>query len=83
MHYVSGPKAEANKPFVWINRSELIQRDLSICRLNQLQENAMIYRGTSDINDDDIKVYGRKITSSSSFPPLSLILSHDDPFRFY
>ena len=66
-HYVSGPRAQANKPFVWINRSELIQRDLSICRLNQLQENAMIYRGTSGMiwenydDNDDVKDYRREI----------------------
>ena len=89
MHYVSGPRAEANKPSVWINRSELIQRDLSTCRLNRVQENAMIYRRTSgllwrnDDDDDHIKDYRRKTASSSSFPPLLLILSHDDLFLFY
>ena len=88
-HYVSGPRAEANKPFVWINRSELIQRDLSECRLNRVQENAMIYRRTTgllwrnDDDDDHIKVDRRKTTSSSSFSPLLLILSHDDLFLFY
>ena len=88
-HYVSGARAEANKPFVWINRSELNQSDLSTCRLNQVQENAMIYRRTpgllwgNDNDDDDIKVYRRKTTSSSSFPPLLLILSHDDLSLFY
>ena len=88
-HYVSGPRAEANKPFVWINHSELIQRDLSACRLNRVQENAMIYRRTSgllwrnDDDDDHIKVDRRKTTSSSSFSPLLLILFHDDLFLFY
>ena len=88
-HYVSGLRAQANKPFVWINRSELIQRDLSACRLNRVQENAMIYRRTSgllwrnDDDDDHIKVDRRKTTSSSSFSPLLLILFHDDLFLFY
>ena len=60
-----------------------------VCRLNRVQENAMIYRRTSGLlwrNDDDdyhIKDYRRKTTSSSSFPPLLLILSHDDLFLFY
>ena len=49
LHYVLGPRAQANKPFVWINRSELIQRDLSTCRLNRVQENAIIYRRTSGL----------------------------------
>ena len=82
-------EAEANKPYVWIRCSELISRDLSVCRPNRLLENAKIYRRTSDPllgndnNDDDIKDYRRKIASSSSFLPLLLILSHDDPILFY
>ncbi len=82
-------EAEANKPYVWIRCSELIPRDLSVCRPNQLPENAKIYRRTSDLllgndnNDDDIKDYGRKITSSSSFSPPLLILFNEDPFLFY
>ena len=44
-----GRRAEANKPFVWISGSELIPSGLSMCRQNQQQENAMIYRRTSDI----------------------------------
>ena len=88
-HYVSGPRAEANKPFVWIRCSELIPRDLSVCCPDRLLENAMFNRRTSDLlwgndnNDDDIKDYRRKIASSSSFLPLLLILSHDDPILFY
>ena len=81
--------AEANKPYVWIRCSELIPRDLTVCRPNRLLENAMINRRTSDLlwgndnNDDDIKDYRRKTASSSSFLPLLLILSHDDSFLFY
>ena len=48
-HYVSGLRAEANKLFVWINHSELIQRNRSACCLNRVQENAMIYRRTSGL----------------------------------
>ena len=89
VHYVSGPRAQANKPFVWINRWEWILSDLSTCRLNRVQENAMIYIRTSGVlcgNDDDddhMKDYRRKTTSSSSSFPLLLILSHDDLFLFY
>ena len=87
-HCVFERWAEANKPYVWIRCSELIPRDLTVCRPNQLLENAMINRRTSDLlwgndnNDDDIKDYRRKIASSSSFLPLLLILSHDDFFLF-
>ena len=89
MHCVFERWAEANKPSVWIRCSELIPRDLSVCRPNRWLENAMIYRRTSDLlwgndnNDDDIKDYRRKTTSSSSFPPLLLILFYNDPFLFY
>ena len=88
-HCVFEREAEANKPYVWIRCSELIPRDLTVCRPNQLLENAMINRRTSDLlwgndnNDDDIKDYRRKTASSSSFLPLLLILSHDDSFLFY
>ena len=89
LHCVFEREAEANKPYVWIRCSELIPRDLSVCRPNRLPENAKIYRRTSDLllgndnNDDDIKDYRRKTASSSSFLPLLLILSHDDPILFY
>ena len=89
MHCVFEREAEANKPYVWIRCSELIPRDLSVCRPNRLLENAKIYRRTSDLllgndnNDDDIKDYRRKITSSSSFFPPLLILFNEDPFLFY
>ena len=88
-HCVFEREAEANKPYVCIRCPELILRDLSVCRPNRLQENAKIYRRTSDLllgndnNDDDIKDYRRKITSSSSFSPPLLILFNEDPFLFY
>ena len=54
------------------------------CKRTQwfIEEHRVCTEG-NDNDDDDIKVYGRKTTSSSSFPPLLLNLSHDDLSLFY
>ena len=97
VHRVSGPMAPANKPYVWIKCSELIPSNLSVCRPDQLQENPMIYIRTSIFSYRFGFMNIRKwfwawvvvlfslfsSPSSSSFPPLYSILSHDDLFLFY